>query len=174
MLHPAQLYREELKRKLVETWYNPKYKWYRGGQEDREFTVPDTNEYRRDFVHLAPDGSVDGFFSYNYDKGSMSMTNFGLVSFSDDGADLVMDAVRHVKSMLDSLMALRVEFWAYVNNPASRFYNRIVAMNGGVCAGRLRNCEMIEGEFQDVRIYEILLADYLRVKEKRENAKGDG
>lgn len=59
MLYPAQLYREELKWKLISCWYKPEYDYYFCG-EYSEFDVPDTTMWRRDFVHLDKDGEVDG------------------------------------------------------------------------------------------------------------------
>ena len=41
MLYPAQLYKEELKCKLIGCWYKPEYDYYFCG-EYSEFSVPDT------------------------------------------------------------------------------------------------------------------------------------
>ena len=76
MLYPAQLYRKELKRKLVEHWYDTKYSYYFSGSA-YEVTPPDNNETRHDFVHLGKDGSVDGYFSYQIDA-SINILNEGL------------------------------------------------------------------------------------------------
>lgn len=54
-LVPAQPYREELKCKLIECWYNPKYKYYFSGSA-YELSVPDNNDHRHDFVHLDKNG----------------------------------------------------------------------------------------------------------------------
>lgn len=170
MLHPAQLYRDELKRKLIEIWYNPKYKWYHMN-DYHEFTVPDTHDYRHDFVHLDSSSKVDGFFSYNYSTRDRAMTNFGLVSFSDNGTGLVMDAIHHVKEMLESGEAQRIEFWAFVGNPVSSFYNKLVAHNGGVCCGYLRRCAFFDGEYHDARMYEILAEDYVKCNMNRAGDK---
>ena len=51
MLYPAQLYKEELKRKLIGCWYKPEYKYYFSGSA-YELTIPDNNESRHDLVHL--------------------------------------------------------------------------------------------------------------------------
>ena len=73
MLYPAQLYREELKHKLISCWYKPEYDYYFCG-EYSEFSVPDTTMWRRDFVHLDKDGEVDGYFSYHYNEVAKSLS----------------------------------------------------------------------------------------------------
>ena len=43
MIKPAQLYAEELKRLYCETWYDPKYMYYRYGIGAEDLTLGDNN-----------------------------------------------------------------------------------------------------------------------------------
>lgn len=158
MLYPAQLHRDELKKKLISCWYDPKYEWYFGG-ERHEFTIPDNTDYRQDFVHLDENGEVDGFFSYNYEDGSKSMRQFGLVSFGDNGAALIGDAISQVKMMFAN-GAQRCEFWAFADNPVCKFYDKLAARYGGARVGMLTRSAYFNGKYHDVVFYEFLVENY--------------
>jgi len=49
MFKSAQLYKEELNQKYIETWYQPKYMYY-SGAGNREISIADNNFDRHDFV----------------------------------------------------------------------------------------------------------------------------
>lgn len=96
MLLPAQLYREELKRKMTACWYQPKYKYYFLANY-HEIQIGDNADWRRDFVCVYKN-EVIGFFSYSYNEVDRSMGNFGLVSFVDNGTILIRDVLKHIVS----------------------------------------------------------------------------
>lgn len=156
MLYPAQLYREELKQKLVAAWYDPKYKYYFSGSA-YECSIPDNNDTRHDFVHLGKDGKVDGYFSYQIDWRAKSLYNFGLMGFADDNKRFVLDCVRRVQEMASQGIR-RAEFWAWSANPVNKFYERLITKKSfvtGKIAGRLTQAGYFDGEYQDSVIYEI-------------------
>ena len=154
MLYPAQLYSEELKRKLIAAWYDPKYKYYFSGSA-YELSLPDNNESRHDFVHLDADGKVDGYFSYQIDWQAKSLYNFGLIGFAENNTLFLRDCVRRIEDMVAQGIR-RAEFWAWADNPANKFYELMTERYGGRIAGYLRNSGFFGGEYHDTRIYEIL------------------
>ena len=154
MLVPAQLYREELKNKLIAAWYDPKYKYYFSGSA-YELSLPDNNESRHDFVHLDTDGKVDGYFSYQIDWQAKSLYNFGLIGFAENNTLFLRDCVRRIEDMVAQGIR-RAEFWAWADNPANKFYEFVTERYGGRIAGYLRNSGFFDGEYHNTRIYEIL------------------
>ena len=63
MLVPAQLYKEELRNKIISTWYNLEYQYYWQGYNN-EPTFEESNIYSRQFASV--DGEViTGYFSYS-------------------------------------------------------------------------------------------------------------
>lgn len=155
-LVPAQPYREELKCKLIECWYNPKYKYYFSGSA-YELSVPDNNDHRHDFVHLDKNGDVDGYFSYQIDWRAKSLYNFGLIGFADNNISFIMDCVRRLEHMIDTEEIQRLEFWAWADNPINKFYRHMVNKWGGKVAGYLTNSGFFDGRYHDSIIYEVLL-----------------
>ena len=43
MLKPAQLYKDELQKKSIETWYDTKYMFWNGGTGDSQINIHDNN-----------------------------------------------------------------------------------------------------------------------------------
>lgn len=154
MLYPAQLYREELKRKLISCWYKPEYSYYFCGGY-REFDVPDNTDWRRDFVHLGADGEVDGYFSYHYDEVAKSLSQFGLISFTGKGGALMVSVLRHIDKLISEGLH-RMEWWAVCGNPANQLYERLIKKYGGEIAGHLHDCHYFDGKYHDSVMYEIL------------------
>ena len=160
MLYPAQLFKEELKRKLVSVWYDPKYQYYFSG-DLHEFTVPDNTDWRQDFVHLDNRGSIDGFFSYNYNDNSKNMRNFGLISFTDNGIPLIYDAIKRVKYMFQ-MGAQKLEFWAFVDNPIYPTYKNMIESYGGHQTGYMKRSDYFNGKYHDVAFFELLVEDIVK------------
>ena len=80
MFKSAQLYKEELNQKYIETWYQPKYMYY-SGAGNREISIADNNFDRHDFVCVNDKGEVTGYFSYHINWITKSIDSLGLISF---------------------------------------------------------------------------------------------
>lgn len=163
MLLPAQLYREELKRKMTACWYQPKYKYYFLANY-HEIQIGDNADWRRDFVCIYKN-EVIGFFSYSYNEVDRSMGNFGLVSFVDNGAILIRDVLKHIKMMFED-GANRLEFWAVADNPANKMYLSLMKRYGGRKVCELRQTNYFGGNYHNSCIYELLSEDYYISKRK--------
>lgn len=157
-LKPAQLYREELKRKLVECWYDTKYHYYFSGSS-YEVSVPDNNESRHDYVHLDDNGNIDGYFSYQIDWRTKSLYNFGLIGFKKHNGEFVRDCLADIDNMRANGIR-RLEFWAWANNKkANRLYANLMKKYGGSCVGHLHGSGFFDGKYQDTNIYEVIFDD---------------
>lgn len=160
MLYPAQLYKEELKRRMISCWYEPKYQWYFANDRNK-FEIPDDAYWRRDFVHLNSDGEVDGYFSYNYEDGNKSLRNFGLIGFNKNNTPFLMDVLSNIKTMFEQ-GAQRMEFFAFADNPAVKLYDRFIKKFGGRRIGVLHRTAYFNGKYHDTVIYEVLKEDVMK------------
>ena len=157
MLYPAQLYREELKCKLIECWYKPEYDYYFMG-EYSEFNVCDNAYWRTDLVHLDENGEVDGYFSYQKNDAAKSISQFGLISFTGKGGALVWDCIQHIDKLVSEGLH-RMEWWAVSDNPANKIYKKLIKRYGGRIAGRMRDCNYFGGKYHDSVMYEIIFGE---------------
>lgn len=98
---------------------------------------------------------MDGYFSYQRNDAARSISQFGLVSFVDNGTDLVPDCIRHVDKLVSEGLH-RMEWWAVSDNPANKIYEWLIARYGGQIAGRLHDCNYFGGKYHDSIMYEIL------------------
>lgn len=158
MLVAAQNYRDELKSSLINCWYKDKYIHYFSG-EYNELSLPNNAFWKRDFVHLSKDGEVDGYFCYDYNDMDKCIRNIGLISFVDNGSLLVKDVLEHIK-VLFSKGAQRLEFSAFIDNPATKIYDKLIKRYGGKVVGELHRTDYYDGNYHDRKIYEILREDY--------------
>ena len=156
MLYPAQLYADELKRKLISCWYSPKYQWYFGGEQFAH-QVPDNVEYKHEFVHLDSNGAVDGYFSYNHDDAARSLNNFGLISFSEMNTEFIKDVLDRIKYMMFEEGFNRLDFWCFADNPVRKTYEKFVKHFGGCLAGMLHRSAYFGGKYHDTCFYEVLM-----------------
>ena len=164
MLKPAQLYREELNRKLTECWYNPRYQYY-FLDCPREFQVPDTTEWRRDFVCVNSKDEIVGYFAYHHDDVARSLSQFGLISFTEKANPLLIrDCERHIQSLVDKGLH-RMEWWAVsTNSHANEIYEKIInsCIEEGYyahVAGHMHDCHFFDGCYHDSILYEILFEE---------------
>lgn len=81
MIKPAQLYKEEIKKKYIETWYNEEYMYYSGWSGVEEPDIPDNNYDSHHFVSVDNDGNILGYISYSVSFVTMSADRFGAISF---------------------------------------------------------------------------------------------
>lgn len=163
MFESAHAYKEELKLKLIKCWYEEKYKYYFAG-EYSEIQIGNNCDYRHDLVHINPKTEeIDGFLSYNYDGRSRSISGFGLISFSNNGALLLRNTIRHIIDMFKNGDIQRCEFWAFADNPAVMQYDRIISKYGGEKIATLHRTNWFDGGYHDCVVYEIL-EENLKIK----------
>ncbi len=156
MFKSAQLYKEELNQRYIETWYQPKYMYY-SGVGNREISIADNNFDRHDFVCVNDKGKVTGYFSYHINWITKSIDSFGLISFINNNIILINDVIKHLTYLLYHVGINRIEFWAYADNPAVDGYEKLVKKFGGERIATLHQVEMLsDGKLHDMCVFEIL------------------
>lgn len=162
MLVAAQIYREELQKKLQATWYDMKYQYFwQGGCNDIE--IPNDNYWKKQFVFLDKEGNITGYFSYNCCADTGSLNNFGLISFIDYNPRFIQSVIKHLKNILSKGCINRIEFFAYEDGPANKGYKKLVKKFGGKQVGKLtKNTRLLDGKLHDTVFYEIFREDYLK------------
>ena len=158
MLKPAQLYREELNKKYIETWYDPKYQYYFCGTDRYELQIPDNTENGKfNFVCVDKDNNVTGYFSYWVDWQSLSVSNFGLMSFADNNVEFIREVINHIVDLFAFHNINRIDFWCFKDNPANEGYAKLVKRFGGKQVGELHQVScLLDGQLHDTVSYEIM------------------
>ena len=89
MIKPAQLYKEEIKKKYIETWYNEEYMYYSGWSGVEELDIPNNNYDSHHFVSVDNNGNILGYISYSVSFVTMSADRFGAISFDKGNVSFV-------------------------------------------------------------------------------------
>jgi RimJ/RimL family protein N-acetyltransferase len=163
MLKPAQLYRDQLQRKFVETWYDEKYQFYYDTSSKYENFIPDNCQYQRHFVSMNKKNELIGYIGYSYDDYSSYAKWFGIMSFSDPfDVEFAIDVLRVFDDVFNKFDLNRLEFQCFSDNPALRAYRNFIKRYGGreVCTLRETN-RLMDGRLHDTIVFEILLDDLI-------------
>ena len=166
MLVPAQLYKEELRNKIISTWYNLEYQYY-WQSYNNEPTFEENNIYSRQFAFIE-DKEITGYFSYSLDNSSNSLYNMGLLSFERPNYAFIKEVIKHIEWLFDEKIIDRMDFFAYEDNPAIRGYDKMVEKFGGRRVGKFTKSQRLyDGKLHNTIFYEILREDYENAKRGR-------
>ena len=113
MLKPAQLYREELEKLFLRTWYDPKYMFYSGCTGNEQLTIPDDNYDAHHFASVDDEGNVIGYISYRINWVSMSTHDFGIISFGNH-VEFAKDVYKAFCDLFEKHNMNRISWYAFV------------------------------------------------------------
>lgn len=167
MLKPAQLYKEEIQRKMIETWYDEKYQFYYNSSSHHENMIPDNCDLRRCFASLDKNGNVIGYISYMYDDVSGVADCFGIISFDIGNSEFAVDVLRVFDDIFTKFSLNRIEFMCFERNPTIRAYRNFIKRYGGreVCTMR-ETARLMDGQMHNSVLFEILYQDLVWVDEE--------
>lgn len=161
MLKPAQLYKNELYKEYVKTWYKPENIFYTGWTGDRIPEIPDNNYDSHHFVSIDKKENLIGYISYSIDWISMNADRFGIISFDKGNIVFAKDVYKAVCDLFEVYQMNRISWCAYVDNPAIRGYRNFIKKHGGrECAYFRQNAKLQDGNLHDSVCFEILSSEF--------------
>lgn len=164
MLKNVRLYEEEVKRKMYDIWYDPKYQYYFGG--DQRWTpwfgdASDNRTSHRSFVSLNKAGEVIGYIGFSWDSDLRMASGFGAMNFSDDKITFAQDLKEVLKFIFETCRANVLEFAVVRGNPIEASYDRICQRYGGRIVGvRTARARDMAGNLCDDKLYEVTQENY--------------
>lgn len=163
MLRPAQLYKNELYKEYIKTWYKPENIFYTGWTGDSIPEIPDNNYDKHCFVSVNKDEKIIGYISYSVDWVSMSAHNFGIISFDKGNIGFARDVFKVICDLFDKYHMNRISWYAYVDNPAMRGYRNFIRKHGGRECGYCRQVARLQdGKLHDSVQFEVLFSEFKR------------
>lgn len=167
MLDLAYNHEEEIKKKMLDTWYDDKYKFYHAStyREKYELEKSDGDWNSRQFVSLNSKGEVIGLIGYGIERTTEIANGFGAINFSDNKAVFGLDLAKVIDDIFCKFNLRKMEFSVVVGNPIEKSYDKIIAKYGGRIIGiSKQHLRLIDGEYYDEKIYEIFREDYIKRK----------
>lgn len=157
MLVPAYTKIKELNDALAKTAMDPYYKYYHISYAEMDAKVEDTFWQKVQVVSLNEDGEVCSYLKASWTRPENCIASFIAINFNRKNPTLfAKDLVKFFKFLLLDLKAKKINFAAAIKNPATPHYDSIVENLGGRVVG-IKNYEyLINDEYYDSKMYEII------------------
>lgn len=161
MLKPAQLYKEELEAKIIESWYRPENIYWNSGVYDSVVELPDNNYDQHNFVSIDSNGIVIGYICYEVDWTALSASGFGAISFDKGNPIFGKDLYTAICNIFETYHLNRISWHCYADNPAIRGYRNFIKKHGGRECGYQRQVSRLQdGKLHDSVQFEIMADEW--------------
>lgn len=101
MLDLAIKYKEELQKKLVDTWFTEKYKFVHVSTYCEEEKIENDTWNKHQFVSIDKDGKVIGYIKYNISRSDNSCKGLCIYNFSDNKITFGTDLSHALQDIFD-------------------------------------------------------------------------
>lgn len=167
MLEPAIKYREQIELIQYDTWFNDKYKYFNSGSYYGNMEIDDGTWNRHQFVSVQ-NGVVIGYIEYSISREENSVHSLGIINFSDNKIAFGKDLAQALKDIFEKYKFRKLTFNMLVGNPIEKSYDKIVNKYGGRIVGTYKeHVKLIDGNYYDEKLYEILASDYFNAISKK-------
>lgn len=168
MLDAAIKYVDELKDKMLDTWFNEKYKYWNFNMYYSDIEISNETWREHQFVSIRDD-EIIGYICYEVNRESNSCMGLGVINFSDDKMTFGRDLKQAITDIFEKFQFNKLKFSVVVGNPVEKSYDRMIRRYGGRIVGIFRqDTRLIDGNLYDVKQYEILRNEYLAFKSRKE------
>lgn len=165
MLDIAINHKERLQERIRETWFQEKYKFWNNCNYYEEQTISENTRERHQFVSLDSSGDVIGYIGYAIDRANDYVYSLNIINFTDNKAIFGMDAGQALKDIFEKFHFRKLCFSVVIGNPIEKTYGKMIKKYGGRIIGiKKEHCRLIDGQFYDEKIYEILSKEYFSRK----------
>lgn len=163
MLVPAFNYAEELKKKMLATWFDEKYKYYNFNTYYFDLKIDDETWNKHQFVSVDKEGNIIGYIKYNVNRQTCNCNNLSVINFTDNKFVFGMDLGQALTDIFERFKFRKLTFSVIIGNPIEKSYDKMINKYGGRIVGIYRQeVKLIDGEYYDEKLYEITRDDYLK------------
>lgn len=163
MLEVANKYQEQLIEKFRNTWFKEKYKFWNGSVCYEEWKPEENTWDSHQFVSIGSNGEVIGYIGYRINRSSDSVYGLNIINFTDNKITFGVDVGRALLDIFERFHFRKLSFVVIIGNPIEHTYDRLIEKHGGRIVGYQRkHVRLIDGQFYDEKLYEILEEEYSR------------
>jgi len=162
MLDVAIKYKDILKIKMCDTWFNEKYKYWNYDVYYHDFEVKDESWNGHEFVSVK-DGKVIGYIAYKINRTRNYCEGLSIVNLTDDKLTFGVDLEQAIDDIFNKFTFHKLKFSVIVGNPIENSCDKIINKFGGRIVGiEKKDIRLIDGRLYDIKLYEIIKSDYLK------------
>ena len=160
MLEPAIKYRDQIEAIQYEIWFNDKYKYFNSGAYYSAMQINDDTWNKHQFVSVL-NGEVIGYIEYSISREEDNVHSLGIINFTDNKIAFGRDLSKALKDIFEKYKFRKLNFSVVIGNPIEKSYDKMIRKYGGRIVGIYKeNCKLIDGEYHDEKLYEILASEY--------------
>lgn len=166
MLDIALKYIDELKKLYINTWHQDKYKYYNYQCFWKMPTFDESTWDGHDFVSLNEKGEIIGAIGYSINRPTESVCGLGIINFTDaNDVTFGKDVIQAIKDIFEKYNFRKLSCCVVIGNPIEKTYDKLIPKYGGRIVGiEKQETKLCDNRYYDVKRYEILREDYIRVK----------
>lgn len=166
MLDVALKYIDELKKLYINTWHQDKYKYYNYQCFWKMPTFDESTWDGHDFVSLNKKGEIVGAIGYSINRPTESVCGLGIINFTDtNDVTFGKDVIQAIKDIFEKYNFRKLSCCVVIGNPIEKTYDKLIPKYGGRIVGiEKQETKLCDNRYYDVKRYEILREDYIRVK----------
>ena len=168
MLEPAIKYKEQLEKAQYGVWFDNKYKFWNCDVYYKTLEIDTDTWNRHQFVSLDKKGNVIGYIAYSISRADNSAHSLSIMNFSDNKITFGMDLGQALKDIFEKYKFRKLNFIVVVGNPIEKSYDKMIKKYGGRIVGTYKeDVKLIDGEYYDKKLYEILASEYFSTIESQ-------
>ncbi len=161
MLKPAQSYKEELLKEIVNMWYGEKTMYWNSSSHDSIISLSEDNYWSHQLVSVDVKGVLQGYITYEVDRVANKASGFGIISFNRNPMIFAADIKQAVIDIFIKFGFSKIEFFAYADNPAIKTYRKFIVKYGGREIGEYkRTARLQDGKWHDGVMFELFREDF--------------
>ena len=164
MLEPAIKYKELIPQLYHQTWFDDKYKYWNNTVYHRIKKIEEETWNVHQFVSVS-NGFVIGYIEYYISRATNNVYDLNILNFTDDKITFGADVMKALKNIFEKYKFNKLSFEVVIGNPIESQYDKLIKRYGGKIIGIKENdVRLIDNEYYDVKLYEILYKDYIQNK----------
>lgn len=160
MLEPAIKYRDQIYNIQYDIWFNDKYKYFNVGSYYGAMQIDENTWDRHQFVSVL-NGNIIGYIEYNISRQEHCVRSLAIINFTENKAVFGKDLAQALKDIFEKYKFRKLNFSVVVGNPIEKSYDKMIKRYGGRIVGKYKdNVKLIDGNYYDEKVYEILASEY--------------
>lgn len=168
MLDLAINHEEELKKKFRSTWFSEKYRYWACSNYYEDFQLAESSWNSHQFVSLDSLGEVIGYIGYEIVREDERVCGLNIINFSDNKVTFGIDVGNALLDIFEKFHFRKLDFTVVIGNPIESTYDRMIEKYHGRIVGvQEKQVRLIDGQFYDKKLYEILAEDYFKGRENK-------
>lgn len=169
ILKLAITYKDKLNKVFQNVVFQDKYKFYNFEnywQYNMKLSEDSWNDI--EFVSVDDKDNIRGFLRAGISRTSDKVSSLGIMNFYDTNVTFSRDLYKFLTDLFDKFSFRKIEFTVVVDNPVEKMYDKYIEKYGGSIVGiKKEGTKLLDGNYYDVKIYEIFREDYLKCKRRK-------